>query len=160
MAACQVTGGAESIGDLNGNQVPGLAVANFFSNDVSVLLGVGDWTFALAVSYAAGVGPVPVAIGDLNGDQVPDLVVGNFSSDNVSVLLNQRRTPGDIDGDNDVDRDDFALFAGCMGGPGVTTPPPGCDPADFDRADLEGNDGDVDLKDVKWFQAAFDPTLP
>ena len=46
-----------------------------------------------------------------------------------------------------MDLSDFALFAGCMGGPGVTNPPPGCDPADFEKADLEDDDGDVDERD-------------
>ncbi len=87
------------------------------------------------------------AIGDLDGDRVPDLALANWDSDTVTVLLNQSPTPGDIDNDGDADLDDFALFAGCMGGPGMTTPPPGCDPADFKRADLQGNDGDVDLND-------------
>ncbi|MCH8149575.1 MAG: VCBS repeat-containing protein, partial [Planctomycetes bacterium] len=66
-----------AIGDLNGDKVPDLAVANRFSCDVSVLLGVGDGTFAVAVNYGAGDWPRSVAIGDLDGDQVPDLAVAN-----------------------------------------------------------------------------------
>ncbi len=76
-----------AIGDLNGDQVPDLAVAIWSSDTVSVLLGAGDGTFADAVSYAAGDGPWSVAIGDLDGDQVPDLAVANYWSDNASVLL-------------------------------------------------------------------------
>ncbi len=34
-----------AIGDLNGDQVPDLAVANEYSDDVSVVLGIGDGTF-------------------------------------------------------------------------------------------------------------------
>ena len=95
------------------------------------------------------------AIGDLDGDRVLDLAVANYDSDNVTVLLNQSPTPGDIDDDGDADLLDFALFADCMGGPGVTTPPPGCDPVDFKRADLQGNDGDVDLNDHARLQHGF-----
>jgi hypothetical protein len=76
-----------AIGDLDGDQVPDLAVANAFSDNVSILLGVGYGTFAAAVNYAAGNYPISVAIGDLDGDQVPDLAVANAFSDNVSVLL-------------------------------------------------------------------------
>lgn len=65
------------------------------------------------------------------------------------------KIPGDLDGDEDVDADDFLLFELCIGGPGVTTPPPACNPDHFAAADLEGSDGDVDLRDVAEFQAAF-----
>ncbi len=76
-----------AIGDLNGDQVPDLAVANQHPDNVSVLLGVGDGTFEPAVNYATGDRPRSVAIGDLNGDQVPDLVTANEAGGNVSVLL-------------------------------------------------------------------------
>ena len=80
-----------AIGDLNGDQVPDLVVANSGTypdvGNVSVLLGVGDGTFAAAMHYAAGNSPRSVAIGDLDGDQVPDLTVANYYTDDVSVLL-------------------------------------------------------------------------
>jgi VCBS repeat protein/putative surface cell wall-binding protein len=53
-----------------------------------VLLGNGDGTFAPAVWFAAGTGPVAVAIADLNGDGKPDVVTANQGSNDVSVLLN------------------------------------------------------------------------
>jgi hypothetical protein len=76
-----------AIGDLNVDGYPDLAVANDFSNNVSVLLGNGDGSFQNAGNYAAGAGPRSVAIGDLNVDGYPDLAVANGGSDNVSVLL-------------------------------------------------------------------------
>ncbi len=76
-----------AIGDLNGDQVPDLAVTNGLSDNVSVLLGVGNGTFHPAVPYAVGVRPTCVAIDDLDGDQTFDLAVTNLASDTVSVLL-------------------------------------------------------------------------
>ncbi|MBK8293599.1 MAG: VCBS repeat-containing protein [Solirubrobacterales bacterium] len=74
-------------GDLNGDSKPDLAVANYSSDNVSVLLGNGDGTFGAATNFAVGAGPYSVAIGDLNGDSKPDLAVANFGVGNVSVLL-------------------------------------------------------------------------
>ncbi|MCK4342146.1 MAG: hypothetical protein KAY37_10545 [Phycisphaerae bacterium] len=56
--------------------------------------------------------------------------------------------PGDLDGDNDIDLDDFDILAGCLTGPDVTIAPD-CEPADLDL------DGDVDLADFGLFQTAF-----
>ena len=69
-----------------------MAAANFKSDDVSVLLGVGDGTLIAAVHHVAGGLTNSVAIGDLNGDDVPDLVVANDGTHslydvNVSVFL-------------------------------------------------------------------------
>lgn len=58
---------------------------------------------------------------------------------------------GDIDGDCQVTAADFVLIAGCLAGPDVHTPPPGCDPQHFDSSDLD-EDGDVDLRDFAEFQ--------
>ncbi len=57
--------------------------------------------------------------------------------------------PGDVDGDGDVDLDDFNLLVGCMTGPDVQILP-GCYQADLDRSTA------VDLRDVAKLQAAFD----
>ncbi len=61
---------------------------------------------------------------------------------------------GDLDGDGDVDLNDFATLAVCVGGAGVMTPPAGCSAAEFAAADLDG-DGDVDLGDFATFSVNF-----
>jgi len=63
-------------------------------------------------------------------------------------------SPADFDLDCDVDYADFVVFSGCMAGPGITVPPPGCDPGDFAQADFDG-DGDVDLSDFAFFQTEY-----
>jgi hypothetical protein len=80
-----------AIGDLNGDGAPDLAVANYASDTVSVLLGNGDGSYAAKVDYLTGNDPASVAIGDLNGDDAPDLVVANGPSSTVSVLLGVTR---------------------------------------------------------------------
>jgi hypothetical protein len=84
---------AVAVGDLNGDGMPDLAVANFFSNSVSVLLntrapGSAVPSFAARQDFATGSFPDSVAMGDLNGDGVLDLAVANSNSSSTSVLLN------------------------------------------------------------------------
>src|SRR5215471_12831102 len=50
-----------AVGDFNGDGVQDLAVANFNSNNVSVLLGNGDGTFQAAVNFGVGNFPASVA---------------------------------------------------------------------------------------------------
>jgi hypothetical protein len=78
-----------AIGDFNGDGKADLAVTNFTSGNVSVLLGNGDGTFKPSVNFAVGINPSSVAIGDFNGDGKADLVVANTANGqgNLSVLL-------------------------------------------------------------------------
>ncbi|PYK96198.1 MAG: hypothetical protein DME19_20505 [Verrucomicrobia bacterium] len=66
---------------------PDLAVANFNSGNVSVLLGRGEGSFRAAVNYGAGSAPYALGGGDFNGDGKPDLAVANKFSSDISVLL-------------------------------------------------------------------------
>ena len=67
-----------AVGDFNGDGKADLAVANLGSNNVAVLLGNGNGTFATAVTYASGgTAPFSVAVGDFNGDGKLDLAVAN-----------------------------------------------------------------------------------
>ena len=80
-----------SVGDFNGDGIADLAVANFESDNVSILLGNGSGGFTPATGspIAVGSGPYAVAVGDFNGDGMADLVVPNYFSNNLSILLNQ-----------------------------------------------------------------------
>ncbi len=87
-----------SLADLNGDGKPDLAVANFYSSTVSVLLnttatGATAPSFAAKQDFTTGSGPFSVSLADLNGDGKPDLAVANRNSNTVSVLLNMT-TPG------------------------------------------------------------------
>jgi hypothetical protein len=76
-------------GDFNGDGRLDLAVANFSSNTVSILLGNANGTFQPAQNFATGYGPKSLAMGDFNGDGKLDIVTANavYASMAVSVLL-------------------------------------------------------------------------
>jgi len=80
-----------AVGDFNGDGKPDLAVANEYSDNVSVLLGNGDGSFQAAQNFGADNHPFSVAVGDFNGDGKPDLAVVNGYSANISVLINNTR---------------------------------------------------------------------
>ncbi len=74
-------------GDFDGDGRPDLAVANWSTGLVSVLLNTGHGTFMPAVSYVAGSGPLALATGDIDGDGKLDIAVANVLSQDVSLLL-------------------------------------------------------------------------
>ena len=75
-------------GDFNGDGIPDLAIADYGSNDVTVLLGDGHGGFT-AVSgspFTVGTNPDSVAVGDFNSDGKPDLAVASRDG-HVTILL-------------------------------------------------------------------------
>ncbi|MBS0267338.1 MAG: VCBS repeat-containing protein, partial [Planctomycetes bacterium] len=86
--------------DVNGDGRTDLAVSNFGSDSVSVLLnttvpGSDTPSFAEQQAFATGTNPFPLTSSDVNGDGRPDLIVANYHADTVSVLLNT--TPAGAD---------------------------------------------------------------
>src|SRR5437667_69750 len=75
-----------AVADFNGDGKPDLAVANYFSNSVSLLFGNGDGTFLAAQNIGPMYGPTWVAVADFNGDGRPDLAVATVFGSS-SVLL-------------------------------------------------------------------------
>src|SRR4029079_8978135 len=118
------------VGDLNRDGNPDLAVANYGTSDVSVLLGDGAGTFGAAVNFpvAVRVYAQSVVVSDFNRDGNPDLATANSGSNDVSVLL------GDGAGSFGVATNFWAI------GPGGTPPRPNAVAVgDFNR------DGNLDL---------------
>jgi uncharacterized protein (TIGR03437 family) len=79
-----------AVADFNLDTIPDLAVANYGSNNVTVLLGNGSGGFKPGTGspFTVGAGPRSVAVGDFNADGVPDLVIADSGSGDVTVLLN------------------------------------------------------------------------
>jgi hypothetical protein len=77
-----------AVGDFNGDGKADLAVANYGSDTLTILLGNGDGTFTPAkASPATGANPTFIAVGDFNGDGKADLAVANYGSDTLTILL-------------------------------------------------------------------------
>ncbi len=78
-------------GDLNGDGVLDLTIADFGRDSVNVLLGQSDGTFVGAQSYAVGLDQsylrLATAVGDFNGDGIADLAIAGAGG--VSILLGQ-----------------------------------------------------------------------
>ena len=82
-----------SIGDLNLDGKLDLAVVNFNTTTVAVLLNTTDPgaaapSFSLIHDFPTGIRPISVSEADLNGDGKLDLALVNLISNSVSVLLN------------------------------------------------------------------------
>jgi hypothetical protein len=76
-----------AVGDLNGDGLLDLAVANAGDNTVSVLLGNGRGSFASPETFSAGSHPDVVAVGHFHDPNILDLAVDNPASNTVTVLL-------------------------------------------------------------------------
>jgi hypothetical protein len=114
----------------------------------------------LGFGYTDGTGQAVIELDKpLSSTEPVDLVVSAYNKVTYMASLDVASciVTGDLDCDGDADLDDFALFAGCMGGP--DSPNPGCEPGHFAGADLDG-DGDSDLADFATFQEAFSGPTP
>ena len=97
---------AVSIGDLDGDGMPDLAVANDF-HSISLFrntsTGVGTISYDSKVDYPTGFNPSSLALGDLDGDGKVDLAITNFHSNTVSVFRNNNTSIGIISFASKVD---------------------------------------------------------
>lgn len=162
---------AVATADLDGDGVLDLVTSDGNANTASVLLGLGDGSFAAAASYPVGSNPKRLEIADLDADGALDVVVVNRGSDAVSVLLGNGDgtlgtaiaygvgagpdgvAVGDLDGDGvpdlavtNRDDDDVSILLGIGDGSfGTPTDVPASNgPISVAIADLDA-DGALDL---------------
>ena len=156
--------------DFDGDGRGDLAVVNFLSNDVTILLSDGGLP-RVDASVPVASGPVSVWAGDLDADGLVDLAVANLISSSITLLRNDGAgnfstfgtlsTPGapfslegadyDRDGDRDLavaelDPDVVRIFwnDGTGAFPNSETIPTLGVPIDLAVTDCD-NDGDLDL---------------
>ncbi len=136
------TGGAAladvQAGDFDGDGDQDLAVANAFSDTVSILLNDGTGTYAVHATLTAGASdlPVEITVADLDADNDLDLTVANFDSDRVIIFKNDGNAG-------------FTSFSAVVTGDG---------PQDIGVGDLDG-DGDLDLAVPNWYDSTVSVLL-
>ena len=74
------------MGDLNGDRIPEIAVANMAGDTVTILARGPNGGYRTAATIPAS-GPEAVAIGDLNHDGKGDLVIAALKGNEVLVVL-------------------------------------------------------------------------
>ena len=77
------------IKDFNNDNQLDIAVVNYGTNNVGILLGYGNATFAIQKTFTTGINSQPLSIvaGDFNNDTYIDIVVVNSRTENIGVLL-------------------------------------------------------------------------
>ncbi|CAF4123640.1 unnamed protein product [Rotaria sp. Silwood2] len=76
-----------AVGDFDNDTRVDIVVVNYGYNNIGVLLGYKNGSFANQRTYSTGSRPTSVAVGDLNKDDRLDIVVTNSNGISVSVLL-------------------------------------------------------------------------
>jgi uncharacterized protein (TIGR03437 family) len=72
--------------DVTGDKIPDLVVANYGSNNVTLMKGLGNGQFTLAGSFAADAGALWVTVASLRGNGIADVVTANLGAGTISVL--------------------------------------------------------------------------
>jgi len=85
---CGAGGGSISVavGHFNSDEKPDLAVANWFSSNVSILLGRDGGGCEPARNFPTGINPYSIVVSHLDSDGLWDVATANAGSNNVSVL--------------------------------------------------------------------------
>ncbi len=76
-----------TVADFNGDGKADLAVANYDTANVSVLLGNGNGSFVTATNFAVGANPFTIVTADFNSDGKADLVTSGYKDGKISLLL-------------------------------------------------------------------------
>jgi hypothetical protein len=78
-----------AVGDFNNDTILDIIVANYGTNNLCVLLGLGNGTFASLILFSMNYGshPFSVVVGDFNSDKKLDFAVANDGTDSLNIFL-------------------------------------------------------------------------
>jgi RHS repeat-associated protein len=119
------SGGPPAVGDINGDGIPDLVVANDPASTVTVFLGNGDGTFTKLPPISVPGNPYDVVLADVNNDRQLDVVTEGSAllghGDGSFTVMNEPAITGvsavaDVDGDG---RPDILVPGNLQGVPGV-----------------------------------------
>ena len=114
---------AVRIGDLDGDLLEDIVVANRQANTVSTYRNLGDGSFAAPGSLPSGNDPYYIALADFSNDGRLDIASPNSIDNQLAVLINQTTPiPGDVDGNGLVDLNDLMPFVVVLLDPAAATP--------------------------------------
>jgi hypothetical protein len=77
------------VGDFNNDKQMDLAIANYGTNNVGILLGINNSTFSNQTAFSTGSysDPYSIVVGYLNDDDLLDIAVGNHGSNSITILI-------------------------------------------------------------------------
>jgi hypothetical protein len=77
------------IGDFNQDNQLDIAVSNYATSNISILIGYDNGSFATPTMHSTGInsGPLGMGVGDFNNDNQSDIAVVNYDLNNVFVLI-------------------------------------------------------------------------
>lgn len=127
-------------------------------SDPNCMQPIVNWSLdaapaGMTIDHGTGVVSWPLPTCAALGHEITVRATNGVGNGTVTWRLYVASIVGDLDCDADVDGDDVTLLLDCLHGPDVWSPPTGCGPEPFARADLD-DEGDVDLADVGALQVA------
>lgn len=78
-----------AVADFNGDGTMDVAVADFLSDNILVMLGDGEGHFGLAAKLPSSSGPRSIVAADFNHDGLTDLASANFFSGDVLIFISR-----------------------------------------------------------------------
>ena len=88
-----------SLADFNRDNHLDIVVANTFNDNVGVLLGYGNGSFASQTTYSTGLASQPyyVIVADCNYDNISDVIATNSGSDQVVIFYGYENGSFELD---------------------------------------------------------------